>query len=179
MCSFLCSYEDVQTNRFFFVVLFMKGPKFLLPLYVRSRGTDEIWISQTKRKPKLIPSYVGKVSCREFWHPFLRNRSRWCPDLVQIWSRFRDPDRLDQFRQPPIKWALFTHFCTPLSTVGYVPLLPGRLGLNRVSLLSSYPIDKKYNYWRSSLKGLIVGVKFAQRGLSPGREVCEKITLKS
>jgi hypothetical protein len=58
-------------------------------------------------------------------------------------------------------------------------LLPGRLGLNRVSLLSSYPIDKKYNYWQSSLKGLIVGVKFAQRGLSPGREVCEKITLKS
>jgi hypothetical protein len=66
-------------------------------------------------------------------------------------------------------------------TNGYVVrvLLPGRLGLNRVSLLSSYPIDKKYNYWRSSLKGLIVGVKFAQRGLSPGREVCEKITLKS
>ncbi len=63
----------------------------------------------------------------------------------------------------------------------YAPelLLPGRLGLNRVSLLSSYPIDKKYNYWRNSLKGLIVGVKFAQRGLSPGREVCEKITLKS
>ncbi len=34
------------------------------------------------------PSYVGKVSCREFWQQFLRNRSRWGPDLVQIWSRF-------------------------------------------------------------------------------------------
>jgi hypothetical protein len=36
----------------------------------------------------MIPLYVGAVSCREFRHPFLRNRSRWCPDLVQIWSRF-------------------------------------------------------------------------------------------
>jgi hypothetical protein len=87
MSSFICSYVNVHTNNFFFVVLFRKGPKFLLPLYVHSCGTDEIWISQMERKPKLIPSYVGKVSCREFRHPFLRNRSRWCPD-VQIWSRF-------------------------------------------------------------------------------------------
>ncbi len=75
----------------FFVVLFRKGPKFLLPLNLRSWGTEKIWISQTERKPKLIPLYVSKVSCREFWHTFLRNRSRWFqmasrfgPDLVQI-----------------------------------------------------------------------------------------------
>jgi hypothetical protein len=94
---FLCLYVNVHTSKFFVVVLFRKGPKFLLPLYICSHGTDKILISQTKRKPKLIPLYVGKVSCREFWHPFLRNRSRWCPDLVQIWSRFCGPDRLDQF----------------------------------------------------------------------------------
>jgi hypothetical protein len=88
MGSFLCSYVNMHTKGIFFVVLFRKGHKFLLPLYVHSRGTDKICISQTKRKPKLIPSYVGKVSCREFWQPFLKNRSRRCPDLVQIWSRF-------------------------------------------------------------------------------------------
>jgi hypothetical protein len=44
---------------------------------------------------------VGKVTCWEFWQPFLRNQSRWCPDLVQIWSRFCGPDHLDQFWQPP------------------------------------------------------------------------------
>jgi hypothetical protein len=27
--------------------------------------------------------------------------SRFGPDLVQIWSRFRGPDHQDQFRQPP------------------------------------------------------------------------------
>ncbi len=42
-----------------------------------------------------------------------------------------------------------------------------------MSLLSSYPIDKMYLCWQSSLKGLIVGVKFSQRSLSPGREICE------
>ena len=55
---------------------------------------------------------MGKVSCREFWHPFLRNRSRWCPDLVQIWSRFCGPDHLDQFRQPTIS----THICGIITT---------------------------------------------------------------
>ncbi len=29
--------------------------------------------------------------------------SRFGPDLVQIWSRFRGPDRLDQFWQPPLE----------------------------------------------------------------------------
>ncbi len=69
--------------------------------------TDKIWISQTKQKPKLIPSYVCKVSCREFWHLFLRNRFRWCPDLVQTWSRYCGPDHLDQFRQPPPNVFMF------------------------------------------------------------------------
>ncbi len=108
--SFLCSYVNVQTNGIFFAVLFRKGPKFLLPLYVCSRSANKIWISQTKRKPKLIPLYVGKVFCREFRHPFLRNRSRWCPDLVQIWSRFCSPDCLDQFWQPLTTTKVYVDF---------------------------------------------------------------------
>ena len=71
-----------------------------------------MWSAVVPHRHIPTPSYVGEVSCREFWQQFLRNRSRWGPDLVQIWSRFgpdlvqiwsrfRGPDRLNQFWQPP------------------------------------------------------------------------------
>ncbi len=119
-----CAYK-----RIFFVVLFRKGPNFLLPLYVCSRGTDEIWISQTERKLKLIPVYMGKVSCREFWQPFLRNRSRWCPDGVQIWSRFGSDFAVQtvwsNFGNHPVHyhWYCFA-FCSPPFLLSSWPVQP-------------------------------------------------------
>ncbi len=41
--SFNCSYINVRTNqKTYFIVLFRKGPKVHLPLYVRSWGTVKI-----------------------------------------------------------------------------------------------------------------------------------------
>jgi hypothetical protein len=53
------------------------------------------------------PLYISEVSCREFWQQFLRNRSRFGPDLVQIWSRF-GPDLVQILRSRPFGPILAT-----------------------------------------------------------------------
>ncbi len=45
-------------------------------------------------------SILSGISASVFKKP-VQMVSRFGPDLVQIWSRFCGPDRLDQFRQPP------------------------------------------------------------------------------